>query len=135
MKFVTYKYKGAEHVGALTTDESAVIPASELGLKAESMLELIDELAGKLPAVLPHSPPQVWGDAGVQGISCAVQHIDQIWHGDKASFCRYYTTEIPFLPNPCFLKTTAFVSFLVKFAVFSRICRNFFEKISGLQPF
>lgn len=51
MKFVTYKYKGAEHVGALTTDESAVIPASELGLKAESMLELIDELAGKLPAV------------------------------------------------------------------------------------
>lgn len=51
MKFVTYKYKGAEHVGALTTDESAVIPVSELGLKAESMLELIDELAGKLPAV------------------------------------------------------------------------------------
>lgn len=51
MKFVTYKYKGAEHVGALTTDESAVIPASELGFKAESMLELIDELAGKLPAV------------------------------------------------------------------------------------
>lgn len=51
MKFVTYKYKGAEHVGALTTDESTVIPASELGLKAESMLELIDELAGKLPAV------------------------------------------------------------------------------------
>lgn len=51
MKFVTYKYEGAEHVGALTTDESAVIPASELGLKAESMLELIDELAGKLPAV------------------------------------------------------------------------------------
>ncbi len=51
MKFVTYKYTGAEHVGALTTDESAVIPASELGLKAESMLELIDELAGKLPAV------------------------------------------------------------------------------------
>lgn len=51
MKFVTYKYKGAEHVGALTADESAVIPASELGLKAESMLELIDELAGKLPAV------------------------------------------------------------------------------------
>jgi len=51
MKFVTYKYKDAEHVGALTTDESAVIPASELGLKAESMLELIDELAGKLPAV------------------------------------------------------------------------------------
>lgn len=51
MKFVTYKYKGAEHVGALTTDESAVIPASELGLKAESMLELIDELASKLPAV------------------------------------------------------------------------------------
>ena len=51
MKFVTYKYKGAEHVGVLTADESAVIPAAELGLKAESMLELIDKLGGKLPAV------------------------------------------------------------------------------------
>ena len=51
MKFVTYKYKGAEHAGVLTADESAVIPAAELGLKAESMLELIDKLGGKLPAV------------------------------------------------------------------------------------
>ena len=51
MKFVTYQYKGAEHAGVLTADESAVIPAAELGLKAESMLELIDKLGGKLPAV------------------------------------------------------------------------------------
>lgn len=51
MKFVTYRYKGAENVGVLTADESAVIPAPELGLKAESMLELIDELGGRLPAV------------------------------------------------------------------------------------
>ena len=34
MKFVTYKYNGAECVGVLTEDETAVIPASELGLKA-----------------------------------------------------------------------------------------------------
>ena len=39
MKFVTYKYNGAECVGVLIEDETAVIPASELGLKAGSMLE------------------------------------------------------------------------------------------------
>lgn len=66
MKFVTYKYKGAEHVGALTTDESAVIPASELGLKAESMLELIDELAGKLPAVLEKAKALPLGDVKLE---------------------------------------------------------------------
>lgn len=51
MKFVTYKYEGAEHAGVLTADEDAVIPASELGLKEDSMLALIDELGGKLPTV------------------------------------------------------------------------------------
>lgn len=66
MKFVTYKYKGAEHVGALTTDESAVIPASELGLKAESMLELIDELAGKLPAVPENAKALPLGDVKLE---------------------------------------------------------------------
>lgn len=66
MKFVTYKYEGAEHVGALTTDESAVIPASELGLKAESMLELIDELAGKLPAVPEKAKALPLGDVKLE---------------------------------------------------------------------
>lgn len=66
MKFVTYKYKGVEHVGALTTDESAVIPASELGLKAESMLELIDELAGKLPAVPEKAKALPLGDVKLE---------------------------------------------------------------------
>lgn len=66
MKFVTYKYKGAEHVGALTTDESAVIPVSELGLKAESMLELIDELAGKLPAVPEKAKALPLGDVKLE---------------------------------------------------------------------
>lgn len=66
MKFVTYKYTGAEHVGALTTDESAVIPASELGLKAESMLELIDELAGKLPAVPEKAKALPLGDVKLE---------------------------------------------------------------------
>lgn len=66
MKFVTYKYKGAEHVGALTTDESAVIPASELGLKAESMLKLIDELAGKLPAVPEKAKALPLGDVKLE---------------------------------------------------------------------
>lgn len=66
MKFVTYKYKGTEHVGALTTDESAVIPASELGLKAESMLELIDELAGKLPAVPEKAKALPLGDVKLE---------------------------------------------------------------------
>ncbi len=50
MKFVTYKYNGAECVGVLTEDETAVIPASEFGLKAGSMLELIKELDGSYPA-------------------------------------------------------------------------------------
>lgn len=50
MKFVTYNYNGAEYVGVLTEDETAVIPASELGLKAGSMLELIEELDGGYPA-------------------------------------------------------------------------------------
>lgn len=50
MKFVTYKYNGAECVGVLTDDETAVIPVSELGLKAGSMLELIEELDGSYPA-------------------------------------------------------------------------------------
>ena len=66
MKFVTYKYKGAEHVGALTADENAVIPASELGLKAESMLELIDELAGKLPAVPEKAKALPLGDVKLE---------------------------------------------------------------------
>ena len=66
MKFVTYKYEGAEHVGALTTDESAVIPASELGLKAESMLELIDELAGKLPTVPEKAKALPLGDVKLE---------------------------------------------------------------------
>lgn len=66
MKFVTYKYKCAEHVGALTADESAVIPASELGLKAESMLELIDELAGKLPAVPEKAKALPLGDVKLE---------------------------------------------------------------------
>lgn len=66
MKFVTYKYKGAEHVGALTADGNAVIPASELGLKAESMLELIDELAGKLPAVPEKAKALPLGDVKLE---------------------------------------------------------------------
>ena len=41
MKFVTYTYEGASAVGVLSADDSAVIPASELGLKSESMNELI----------------------------------------------------------------------------------------------
>ena len=51
MKFVTYNYKGAECVGVLTEDETSVIPASELGLKAGSMIELIEELDGSYPAM------------------------------------------------------------------------------------
>lgn len=41
MKFVTYNYNGTEYIGVLTNDETSVIPASEFGLKAGSMLELI----------------------------------------------------------------------------------------------
>lgn len=51
MKFVTYTYEGASAVGVLSADDSAVIPASELGLKSESMNELICELGGSLPAI------------------------------------------------------------------------------------
>ena len=50
MKFVTYNYNGTEYVGVLTNDETSVIPASEFGLKAGSMLELIKELDGSYPA-------------------------------------------------------------------------------------
>ncbi len=66
MKFVTYKYKGAEHVGVLTADESAVIPAAELGLKAESMLELIDKLGGKLPAVSDNTKAIALADVKIE---------------------------------------------------------------------
>lgn len=51
MKFVTYTYKEASAVGILTTGEQAVIPASELGLAARDMNELICELGGALPSV------------------------------------------------------------------------------------
>ena len=66
MKFVTYKYKGAEHVGVLTADESAVIPAAELGLKVESMLELIDKLGGKLPAVSDNTKAIALADVKIE---------------------------------------------------------------------
>ena len=51
MKFVTYKKEGKSAVGVLNATETAVIPASELGLKAQSMNELIDELNGAMPVV------------------------------------------------------------------------------------
>ena len=51
MKFVTYKKEGKSAVGVLNAAETAVIPASELGLKAQSMNELIDELNGTMPVV------------------------------------------------------------------------------------
>ena len=51
MKFITYINEGKSAVGVLNAAETAVIPASELGLKAQSMNELIDELNGSLPAV------------------------------------------------------------------------------------
>lgn len=51
MKFVTYKKEGKSAVGVLNAAETAVIPASELGLKAQSMNELIDELNGAMPVV------------------------------------------------------------------------------------
>ena len=66
MKFVTYKYKGAEHACVLTADESAVIPAAELGLKAESMLELIDKLGGKLPAVSDNTKAIALADVKIE---------------------------------------------------------------------
>ena len=49
--FVTYKKEGKSAVGVLNAAETAVIPASELGLKAQSMNELIDELNGAMPVV------------------------------------------------------------------------------------
>lgn len=51
MKFVTFIYEGKTSVGVLNAAESAVIPATELGLKAQSMNELIDELSGALPDI------------------------------------------------------------------------------------
>lgn len=51
MKFVTYSINGEENVGVLTADESAVIPASELGYKATEMVALIKEMNGALPEV------------------------------------------------------------------------------------
>ena len=51
MKFVTYSIDGKENVGVLTADESAVIPACELGYKATEMVALIKEMGGTLPTV------------------------------------------------------------------------------------
>ncbi len=51
MKFVTYTYNGVTAPGVLTADESAVIPASELGYAAKSMNELIDQLGGTMPVI------------------------------------------------------------------------------------
>ena len=51
MKFVTYINDGESGVGVLNAAETAVIPAAELGLKAKTMNELIDELRGALPTV------------------------------------------------------------------------------------
>ncbi len=51
MKFVTYSYDGTEYAGVLAAGGNAVIPASELGLRAGSMIELIQELGGKLPEI------------------------------------------------------------------------------------
>ncbi len=51
MKFVTYINDGESGVGVLNAAETAVIPAAELGLKAKTMNELIDELRGVLPTV------------------------------------------------------------------------------------
>lgn len=51
MKFVTYTYNGVTAPGVLTADESAVIPASELGYATKSMNELIDQLGGTMPVI------------------------------------------------------------------------------------
>lgn len=51
VKFVTYINEGKSAVGVLNEAETAVIPANELGLKAQSMNELIDELNGSLPVI------------------------------------------------------------------------------------
>ena len=51
MKFVTHINEGKSTVGILNAAETAVIPASELGLRAQTMNELIAELNGTLPVV------------------------------------------------------------------------------------
>jgi 2-keto-4-pentenoate hydratase/2-oxohepta-3-ene-1,7-dioic acid hydratase in catechol pathway len=51
MKFVTYNFDGKEYAGVLNADEAAVIPASELGVNAGNMIDLIEKLGGKLPTV------------------------------------------------------------------------------------
>lgn len=51
MKFVTYNFDGKEYTGVLNADETAVIPASELGVNANNMIDLIEKLGGKLPTV------------------------------------------------------------------------------------
>lgn len=51
MKFVTYNFDGKEYAGVLNANETAVIPASELGVNASNMIDLIEKLGGKLPMV------------------------------------------------------------------------------------
>ncbi len=51
MKFVTYNFDGKEYAGVLNANETAVIPASELGINAGNMIDLIEKLGGKLPTV------------------------------------------------------------------------------------
>ena len=51
MKFVTYNFDGKEYAGVINADETAVIPASELGVNASNMIDLIEKLGGKLPTV------------------------------------------------------------------------------------
>ena len=51
MKFVTYNFDGKEYAGVLNANETAVIPASELGVNASNMIDLIEKLGGKLPTV------------------------------------------------------------------------------------
>lgn len=66
MKFVTYSYEGREFAGVINADGSAVIPASELGLKAGSMTELIRELNGSLPAVPADAKSIALGDVKLE---------------------------------------------------------------------
>ena len=51
MKHDTYLKNGNSAVGILNADENGVIPVKSIGLKADSMNELIAELNGKLPVV------------------------------------------------------------------------------------
>ena len=51
MKFVTYLYGGVEHVGVMTADDAAVIPACEFGCDAKNMNELIDVLGCTVPEI------------------------------------------------------------------------------------